>query len=203
MVTAPGRDYVMTYHKPADSLKLLAKSFPRKEDRRVTMTLASSPDSGLHARQRQGARVGVDRMTEQSDLNSGKEWSKKDLFSLRNRIEHGHRRPVVTFLIAHRNRGAREGSRAWTHAARLAFHALISSPAHRTCCRSQRCRRRTAAEPRPWCGADKAACPKAPLAPCRPSARSGEVAHVDGEPHAVLKARALRFSDQLEVEEGA
>jgi len=41
VVTAPGSDYVMTYHKPADSLKLLAKSFPRKEDRRVTMTLAS------------------------------------------------------------------------------------------------------------------------------------------------------------------
>jgi hypothetical protein len=26
-------------------------------------------------------------MTEQPDLNTGKEWSKKDLFSLRNRIE--------------------------------------------------------------------------------------------------------------------
>jgi hypothetical protein len=28
-------------------------------------------------------------MTEQSDANSGKEWSKKELFSLQNRIEHG------------------------------------------------------------------------------------------------------------------
>ena len=28
-------------------------------------------------------------MTEQPDLNTGKEWSKNDLFSLRNRIEHG------------------------------------------------------------------------------------------------------------------
>jgi hypothetical protein len=28
-------------------------------------------------------------MTDQPHLNAGKEWSKKDLFSLRNRIEHG------------------------------------------------------------------------------------------------------------------
>ena len=28
-------------------------------------------------------------MTEQPDPNTGKEWSKNDLFSLRNRIEHG------------------------------------------------------------------------------------------------------------------
>ena len=28
-------------------------------------------------------------MTEQPDLNTGKEWSKNELFSLRNRIEHG------------------------------------------------------------------------------------------------------------------
>jgi hypothetical protein len=28
-------------------------------------------------------------MSERSGLNAGKEWSKKDLFSLRNRIEHG------------------------------------------------------------------------------------------------------------------
>ena len=31
----------------------------------------------------------MDHMTEQPDLNTGKEWSKNDLFSLRNRIEHG------------------------------------------------------------------------------------------------------------------
>jgi hypothetical protein len=31
----------------------------------------------------------MDRMTEQPDLNTSKEWSKNDLFSLRNRIEHG------------------------------------------------------------------------------------------------------------------
>ena len=31
----------------------------------------------------------MDRMTEQPDLNTGKEWSKNELFSLRNRIEHG------------------------------------------------------------------------------------------------------------------
>jgi hypothetical protein len=93
VVTAPGSDYVMTYHKPADSLKLLAKSFPRKEDSKL-------PDSRLHARQRQGARVGLDHMTEQPDLNSAKEWSKKDLFSLRNRIEHGRTvAHVATFLM--------------------------------------------------------------------------------------------------------
>ena len=30
----------------------------------------------------------MDSMTEQPFLNTGKEWSKKDLFSLSNRIEH-------------------------------------------------------------------------------------------------------------------
>ena len=40
VVTASDTDYVMTYHKPANSPELLARSFPRKEDRRVSMTLA-------------------------------------------------------------------------------------------------------------------------------------------------------------------
>ena len=40
MVTASNADYAMTYHKPASSRQLLARSFPRKEDRRVSMTLA-------------------------------------------------------------------------------------------------------------------------------------------------------------------
>jgi hypothetical protein len=40
VVTASGTDYVVTYHKPANSSKLLARSYPRKEDRRVSMTLA-------------------------------------------------------------------------------------------------------------------------------------------------------------------
>ena len=40
VVTAPDTDYVMTYHKSIDSPRLIAKSFPRKEDRRVSMTLA-------------------------------------------------------------------------------------------------------------------------------------------------------------------
>jgi len=40
VVTATDSDYVMTYHKPANSPQLLARSFPRKEDRRVSMTLA-------------------------------------------------------------------------------------------------------------------------------------------------------------------
>jgi hypothetical protein len=40
VVTASNTDYVMSYHKPANSPRLLARSFPRKEDRRVAMTLA-------------------------------------------------------------------------------------------------------------------------------------------------------------------
>ena len=40
VITAPNTDYVMTYHKPANSPQLLARSFPRKEDRRVSMSLA-------------------------------------------------------------------------------------------------------------------------------------------------------------------
>jgi hypothetical protein len=40
VVTAPNTDYVMTYHKPANSPQLLARTFPRKEDRRVSMSLA-------------------------------------------------------------------------------------------------------------------------------------------------------------------
>ncbi|MGB6438114.1 MAG: hypothetical protein WBE89_02010 [Methyloceanibacter sp.] len=39
-------------------------------------------------------------MTEQTDLNIRQEWSKKDLFSLRNRIEHGRTvAHVATFLM--------------------------------------------------------------------------------------------------------
>ncbi len=40
VITASDSDYMMTYHKAANSPRLLAKSFPRKEDRRVSMTLA-------------------------------------------------------------------------------------------------------------------------------------------------------------------
>ena len=40
VVTASDTDYVMIYHKPTNSRQLIAKSFPRKEDRRVPMTLA-------------------------------------------------------------------------------------------------------------------------------------------------------------------
>jgi hypothetical protein len=40
VVTASNTDYVVTYHKPANSPQLLAKSYPRKEDKRVSMTLA-------------------------------------------------------------------------------------------------------------------------------------------------------------------
>ena len=38
-------------------------------------------------------------MTDQPDFNTGKEWSKSDVFSLRNRIEHGRTvGHIVTFL---------------------------------------------------------------------------------------------------------
>jgi hypothetical protein len=40
VVTASDTDYVVTYHKSANSSQLLAKSYPRKEDRRFSMTLA-------------------------------------------------------------------------------------------------------------------------------------------------------------------
>jgi len=39
-------------------------------------------------------------MTEHPDLKDGKEWSKKELFSLQNRIEHGRSvAHVATFLM--------------------------------------------------------------------------------------------------------
>ena len=44
------------------------------------MTLASFLTAAYTLANDKARRVGVDRMTEQSDLNSGKEWSKKDLF---------------------------------------------------------------------------------------------------------------------------
>jgi len=40
VVTASDTDYVMTHDKPVNSPQLLARSFPRKEDRRVSMSLA-------------------------------------------------------------------------------------------------------------------------------------------------------------------
>jgi hypothetical protein len=40
VITASGTEYVMIYHMPTNSRQLIAKSFPRKEDRRVSMTLA-------------------------------------------------------------------------------------------------------------------------------------------------------------------
>ena len=47
-------------------------------------------------------------MTEQPDLNTVKEWSKKELFSLQNRIEHGRSvAHIATFLSAPKQRSAR------------------------------------------------------------------------------------------------
>ena len=61
VVSASGTDdYVVKYHKLANSPQLLARSFPRKEDRRVSMTLAGLPNRRLEARQRQCAGVGVE-----------------------------------------------------------------------------------------------------------------------------------------------
>jgi hypothetical protein len=41
IVSASGTDYyVVKYHKPANSPQLLVRTFPRKEDRSVSMTLA-------------------------------------------------------------------------------------------------------------------------------------------------------------------
>jgi hypothetical protein len=53
----------------------------------------------VEASERKGLGVGVVRMTEQPDLEGLKEWSKRELFSLQNRIEH--RRTIAhiaTFL---------------------------------------------------------------------------------------------------------
>jgi len=47
-------------------------------------------------------------MIEQSDLNSGKEWSKKDLFSLRNRIEHGRTVAHVAIFLSRTETEVRE-----------------------------------------------------------------------------------------------
>ena len=40
VVAASDTDYVVTDQKPENSPQLLAKSYPRKEDKRVAMTLA-------------------------------------------------------------------------------------------------------------------------------------------------------------------
>jgi hypothetical protein len=50
----------------------------------------------------------MDHMTEQSDLNSGKDWSKKELFSLRNRIEHGRSIAHVATFLMHTETEVRE-----------------------------------------------------------------------------------------------
>jgi hypothetical protein len=59
IVTLPGASYTVTYHKPAELPQLLAKDFPRKDDSRANNP-RRVPRSCLEARQRQGARAGVD-----------------------------------------------------------------------------------------------------------------------------------------------
>ena len=63
VVSASGTDdYVVKYHKLANSPQLLARSFPRKEDRRVSMTLADfltaawKPVRGLQKQKRSRRR---------------------------------------------------------------------------------------------------------------------------------------------------
>ena len=49
----------------------------------------------------------MDRMTEQPGANTGKEWSKQDLFSLRNRIERGRTvAHIAAFLMRTREKAA-------------------------------------------------------------------------------------------------
>jgi hypothetical protein len=38
IVTLPFTDYTVTYYKPANSPQLLAKNFPREDDRRIPMS---------------------------------------------------------------------------------------------------------------------------------------------------------------------
>ena len=61
VVTASDADYAMTYHKPASSPQLLARSFPRKEDRRVSMTLATRRAGDRRARAQSGGH-GIGRV---------------------------------------------------------------------------------------------------------------------------------------------
>ena len=64
IITLPFTNYTVTYYKPATSPGLLAKNFPTKDDSRVPLTQAEFLARGLEARQRQGARTGVDRVRE-------------------------------------------------------------------------------------------------------------------------------------------
>ena len=67
-VTLPYTHYTVTYYKPANSPQLLAKRFPGKDDPHARLTHAEVPCSRLEARQRQGARVGVDRVEDAAPL---------------------------------------------------------------------------------------------------------------------------------------
>jgi len=60
VVTLPYTHYTVTYYKPAKSPQLLAKRFPGKDGPHARVTHAEFPRSRLEARQRQGARAGVD-----------------------------------------------------------------------------------------------------------------------------------------------
>ena len=69
----------------------------------------------------------------------------------------------------------RDTGESGTHDRTLRSHRcpFTSSAERRRRCRPRRYRRRTGAGPRPSCAADRAACPTALPAPCRPSVRSG------------------------------
>ena len=62
IVTLPYAHYTVTYYKPAKSPQLLAKRFQGKDDPRPHDT-CGLPGPRLEARQRQGARAGVDCVT--------------------------------------------------------------------------------------------------------------------------------------------
>ena len=57
VITASDSNYVMTYHKPAYSPKLLAKTFPRKKDRHALALFVPDVAAKPQARGSGGARI--------------------------------------------------------------------------------------------------------------------------------------------------
>ena len=57
VITASDTNYVMTYHEPANAPKLLAKTFPRKKDRRALALFVPDVAAKPQAPGSGGARI--------------------------------------------------------------------------------------------------------------------------------------------------
>ena len=86
--------YTVTYYKPDNSPRLLARKFSSKDDSSAPMTQGSSRSS-LGTCEREGSGVGVGRMTEQPNLKGAKEWSKQELSLFRTGSSTGVRSPTL------------------------------------------------------------------------------------------------------------